>query len=290
MHPRVRRCPLSLYAALFVLAAVPIARAAQPSAPPAAPAAPDSIPTALEPLPPPTASSATAPVATVPVPPTGRVPVPPLPSASQTTSRRPPPPPPLSADEPPATIFDTTRDYTFGGFGGVSVMGTQIAGVNGVQVCGEGAVIIDHSLTFGGGGCGFATHVSAARFGVGDPPYADDKLTFGYGGAIIRYHFFSRKVANFSIGTLIGGGGVVIGNQVDENGKPSDDANNFKEKSTEAVFVVEPQLGAFLNFTRWMRGGAMVGYRYVTGVETKGMTAADLRSPTFGATLQFGWF
>lgn len=165
-------------------------------------------------------------------------------------------------------------------------MGTQIAGVNGVQVCGEGALIIDHALTFGGGGCGFATHVSAMRF-TGE---ADDKLTFGYGGAIIRYHFMSRKVANLSLGALIGGGGVVIGDQVDEQGNPSDDANDFKEKSTEAVFVVEPQIGAFLNFTRWMRGGALVGYRYVTGVETNGVKASDLRSPTFGATLQFGWF
>lgn len=180
-------------------------------------------------------------------------------------------------------------DFAFGGFGGVGVMYSRIAHTDGVLVCGEGAIIIDHALTFGGGGCGFATHVSAAPYTSG-PLKEYNELRFGYGGAIIRYHFFSKRLVNVSVGTMIGAGGIVIGNQLDAAGNPSSKDSDWKELSTEAMFVIEPQVGAYLNFTRWARAAVIGGYRVVSGVETKNLSASDISGVTLGGALQFGWF
>jgi len=279
MHIRSSRHAL-LVALTFAAA---LAASVAYAAPAADPSQVDPFPSSLEPLPPPTASATPVPAPTVRPAATPSV----VGSAPQTSGAPPAAAAPAAKkDSAPATLFDSNMDFAIGGFGGVAVMYSRVAHTDGVQVCGEGAVIIDHALTFGAGGCGFATPVSGTRY-TGGP---DDVLQFGYGGAIIRYHFFSHRVVNLGVGALIGAGGVVIGSQLDAAGNKSKDPNDFKEKSTEAVFVVEPQIGAYVNFTRWSRGALLAGYRYASGVETKNMSWTDISGPTLGGALQFGWF
>jgi hypothetical protein len=209
--------------------------------------------------------------------------------SSSSTSQPPPqaqsPQPPKPYDGPP-TLWDSSADYAIGGFGGVGVMYTRIARENAVQVCGEGALIIDHKLTLGGGGCGITTMINAYKYGSG-PHDPNDRMTFGYGGAIIRYHLFSHRIVNLGVGALIGAGGVGIGTW---DGSGNDWDNNYTHKRSEAVFVFEPQIGAFTNVTRWLRLGANVGYRIVSGVNTQGLSASDLSAPTIGGMIQGGWF
>jgi hypothetical protein len=186
----------------------------------------------------------------------------------------------------PPTLLDMTGDYAIGGFGGVGVMYTRFAGIGAPQVCGDGGVLIDHVLELGGGGCMVTTTVNAQKFAPSlyNP---DDRMQFGYGGAIIRYHLFSRRVVNLGIGALIGAGGLTIGTW---DSSSNDFASNYKHMRSEAVFVFEPQLGAYSNFTRWLRIGATVGYRIVSSVNTQGVSARDLSAPTLGGVLQGGWF
>jgi hypothetical protein len=179
-----------------------------------------------------------------------------------------------------------TGDYAIGGFGGIGVMYTRYAGIAAPQVCLDGGVLIDHVLELGGGGCFVTTTVNAENYGPA-PHYPDDRMQFGYGGALVRYHLFSRSVVNLGIGALIGAGGLTIGTWDTSTDNWS---SNYKHMRSDAVFVFEPQVGAYSNITRWLRIGATVGYRIVAGVNTQGVSAGDLSAPTLGGVLQGGWF
>jgi hypothetical protein len=184
-------------------------------------------------------------------------------------------------------LWDSNVDYAFGGMGGIGVMYTRIAGKDSPLICGEGAVIIDHALTLGGGGCGVTRLLKAQDYS--SVAYDDnDRLTFGYGGAIGRYHFRSRKLVNVSVGALVGAGAVTTGSWTPKNGDNWED--KFDAQRHDAVFVFEPQVGAHMNITRWLRLGAVAGYRIVSGVDTKGLSAGDLSGLTLGGQVQAGWF
>jgi hypothetical protein len=184
-------------------------------------------------------------------------------------------------------LFDSGVDYAIGGFGGVGVMYTRFNGSDKPLVCGEGAVIIDHKLTLGGGGCGVAAMMNAEAYGSA-PHSTGDRLTFGYGGAIGRYHFFSREAVNLAVGGLIGAGGITI--QTWKGSGSRSDPDNYSNKSQDPVFVFEPQIGGFVNITRWLRLAAIGGYRFISGVDVKGLRSKDLMGPTLGAQIQGGWF
>jgi hypothetical protein len=208
-------------------------------------------------------------------------------AANDSVPPAPPPEPPRKKDVP-ATLFNSGTDYAIGGLGGVGGTYTRFAGTDQAMVCGEGAVIIDHKFTLGGGGCGIPSPMNAQRYGTA-PHYSGDRMSFGYGGAIIRYHLFSREVVNLGIGALVGAGGLQIATW-NGTGSEYDFGKNYTRKSEDAVFVFEPQVGGYANITRWLRIAVLGGFRFVSGVNTKGLNSSDLMGPTIGGQLQGGWF
>ncbi|HEY5956535.1 MAG TPA: hypothetical protein VIV60_08285 [Polyangiaceae bacterium] len=210
-------------------------------------------------------------------------------AAPESPASNPAPAPPARGDAP-ATLFDSGTDYAIGGFGGIGVMYTRFIGGDRPLVCGEGAVIIDHKLTLGGGGCGVAAMMDAQAYGAA-PHSTGDRLTFGYGGAIARYHFFSREPVNFAVGGLVGAGGIEIKTWKGDGSRSDwDDWDNYSSKSQDPVFVFEPQVGGFANITRWLRVAVIGGYRFVSGVDVKGLRSKDLMGPVLGGQIQAGWF
>lgn len=183
----------------------------------------------------------------------------------------------------PRTLLDSPNDRVVGGFGGVGVMYTRVAGRDVPAVCAEGALIVAHKLTIGGGGCGIAAEIDAQDYGPG-PHDPDDRLAFGYGGVIVRYHFFSEELTNLAVGVLVGGGGLAISPWYHDEDEEPDHAY------AEGVFVVEPQVAGYLNVARWMRVGVNVGYRLTSRVQTEGLDTSDVSGLIAGAQAQFGWF
>jgi hypothetical protein len=153
-------------------------------------------------------------------------------------------------------------------------------------MCGEGAVLIDHMLSLGGGGCGLVTEFDAEQYGP-EPHDPNDRLQFGYGGAIVRYHFFSRQMVNVSVGGLIGAGGLVIATW---DGDGNDWESDYSHKRGDGVFVFEPQVGGHANLTRWLRLGISAGYRFVSGVDTQGLSSWDIGGPKVVGHIHLGWF
>lgn len=185
------------------------------------------------------------------------------------------------AHEGPITLFGSNAKI--GGFGGLGTSYTRFAGKDAAQFCLEGALLIDHSLSLGAAGCGVSRTLRTTTLDPSADP--DYRTTFGYGGAVLRYHFASYKYFNFAIGTLIGGGAIASADWEDSR----HDRDSI-DHHPDFVFVVEPHVAAYMNVTRWLRVGATGGYRFVTGVETKGLSESDLAAPTLGLQLQAGWF
>ncbi|MFC1642349.1 hypothetical protein ACFL5O_06635, partial [Myxococcota bacterium] len=184
------------------------------------------------------------------------------------------------APGPPTLLVG--RRAKFGGYGGLTIRYTRVAGDNGLLVGAEGALLIDHRFALGGAGYGLVT----PRLYSNDQPRV--RLGMGYGGGVLRYHFVLDSPLYVSAGVLVGAG--VLGEARDDD---DDDEIAVRSSSrrirADGCFVAEPSLGVHLNVTRWMRVGLEGAYRFASGVDTAGFDDSDLGGLSLGGNVQFGW-
>jgi|GEM_PF-1330870 len=187
-------------------------------------------------------------------------------------------------DSPPTLLNSRLR---IGGYGGMSAAYTHMLGRHGTLVGGEGAVLFNHRLSLGLAGYGF---LDAPR-GPADADGNTRRFGTGYGGFVARYAFLSHGPFYVSAGALIGGG--ILSLQRDR-GWDDDDWNNdndgeWDRDSVDPFFIVQPELTAHVNLTRWMRVGATAGYRFVNGISRFGFEERDMAGVVLGSQLQMGW-
>jgi len=196
------------------------------------------------------------------------------------------PQPSADSDDAPQTLF--RPGMKIGGYGGLDVAYTRLAGHDAALFCGSGALLADHTFSLGLMGCGNATRISGQSYG--DAAHeSGDRLEFGYGGLVLGYHFFPKRLYNLSLTALVGAGGAAIVNFYD--GSQNDNWHEHHDvKTHDTLFVAEPRLTGYVNLTRWARMGAFVGYRFVGGADMKNLSESDLAGPVAGGTIQFGWF
>lgn len=86
----------------------------------------------------------------------------------------------------------------------------------------------------------------------------------GYGGLVLEYSPHSDKLVHFSVGGLVGGGGVIW----------------------KSFFVAEPEARLRVNVVKWFRLGFAGGYRFIAGA---GCANSFFRGPvaTLGAEFRF---
>ncbi len=173
-----------------------------------------------------------------------------------------------------------------GGFGGPVVKFSQIDKNFAVLVGGYGGWLINHSFMIGGGGFGLANNIHGPReaqlyYGTGD----NLRLQFGYGGLMLEYIGEHNSLVHYYVSTLIGAGGV---NYDYINGLYSPYFDNLDR--TSACFVLEPNVGAELNVTRFFRIGAGASYRLVKGSDLIGVSDSDLSDLSLNLTFKFGKF
>jgi hypothetical protein len=152
----------------------------------------------------------------------------------------------------------------------------------------EAALLFEHKLALGLGVNGLASRIAGPDNEFGEP----QRLGFGYGGLVLRYSLVDKRPYYLTFGTLVGGGGLTYQRDDvnDRNYRNHDDDREWNGKH-DTVFVVEPSIGGHLNITRWMRVGAQVSYRVVTGVDNvTEMRAKDLSGFAYGGNLQLGFF
>jgi len=200
-------------------------------------------------------------------------------NATLVTSSSPTPTPSesTSASDEPVTLFGH-RKVKYGGYGALGARYARVKGEDGAFVGGEGAFLIDHRLAIGLAGYGWSNEHRMPVNGY----LGDRYMHLGYGGLLIRYHvFIPQSPVSLSVATLIGGGAVGFTTNRDDQ---------MRRDNADLFFVFEPQLGAHIYLTRWMRAGLDAGYRLVSGVGRFGFTESNFRGASLGGSIGFGWF
>ncbi len=110
-------------------------------------------------------------------------------------------------------------------------------------------------------------------------------LGLGYAGGLIEYHIAPKDVFHLSVGTVIGGGGIGWFSDRHGDHDGSDDSSEF-----DTFFVIEPEVSAVLNVTRFLRIGAIGSYRWVHGLDFDRFSDEDFTGFGLSAMVAVGWF
>jgi hypothetical protein len=186
-------------------------------------------------------------------------------------------------DNPPTTLLGGT-DIHLSGYGApmwqFTKIGNKFAHLAGIR----GGLIMNDSFVVGLSGYGLAYPSKRAKLSgdtyTGSEPY----MNFGYGGLLLEYHFMPKSLVNFSVGTTIGGGGIGFSEKYKEN----DD--NDRQGVQKKFFVIEPEIGAYVNVVRFCRLGVLASYRFTKGANTDEFKDKDFRSFGGSVAAEFGWF
>lgn len=167
-----------------------------------------------------------------------------------------------------------------GGFGAPVFGATALDGRWGFFSGGRGAWIVNHKFCFGGGG--YSVDVA---LDPGNENEVDPHLNLGMGGFEFEYVALSDKVVHFTVGAMVGGGGISYQDLY------------LNTEMTDAVFVGRPAANVELNIVKWIRLDIGGGYRYVTGFNEekfesygRGFDARDFCGPEAYVTVKFGKF
>lgn len=180
---------------------------------------------------------------------------------------------------PPNTLFGI-NDLYFSGCGSVVMKYTEFDGTYGVMMGGRGGMIINDTLVIGGGGYGFTRSLKRE---INGEIY---ELGIGYGGMFLEYHLFPKSLIHFSIGVLGGVGGL----QYWQEGEDDEFDDEDKDYPSDVFWVVEPELNAYINITRFCRLGIGASYRYIDDIDLEGVAEKGFRRMSATLTASFGWF
>lgn len=163
-----------------------------------------------------------------------------------------------------------------GGFGGPVWKGTRLNGESAFITGGRGGWVINHTFVIGGGGYNTLGDVKT------NLTSADGKALFlrmEYSGLEIEYIHHSDKLVHWTAMALFGGGRVRLREH-----------DPGRETQSDGFSLVDAGVNAELNILKWLRVNAGAGYRMVFGIETSGLSNADIGGPEAQVTLKFGSF
>lgn len=178
-------------------------------------------------------------------------------------------------------------ETTHGGYGGLAVNWSQIDGKDAVLVGIRGGWIINHGISIGLGGYGFANDLSYNK--TIDNIKGDYAMAGGYGGLVIEPIIGAKWPVHVSIPILIGAGGVSLYNN---NYYPYDPYHDYYyyPESASAFFVLEPGIEVELNMVKFMRIAVGGYYRYTSGLDLAATDTHALDGFSVGVVLKFGKF
>jgi hypothetical protein len=178
------------------------------------------------------------------------------------------------------------KELSFGGFGGPRVSFSKFDGQNIWLVGGMGAVLVNHSFFFGGGGYGIVNEPNFANVTTtaGNGGY----LGGGYGGVILGFIVRPHKVAHLSFPVLIGAGNLFYSDMRMTDHYNTNPSQHIIDQSN--FFVVEPSVEVELNVFRFMRFAAGVSYRYAPNVSLIDTPSNAFNGPSGSITFKFGTF
>ena len=165
----------------------------------------------------------------------------------------------------PQSIFSGSSDLT--GFGSYDMKLTQIKDGTSLFIGARGGVTVNKYFSIGAAGYGL---VNAPE--IEDASSTSLKMNGGYGGLLIGFQLFPRKVVHLSFPIILGGGSMYL---TDPNYFQNTSDSDFTvEKS--AFMVVEPGANLEFNITRFFHLEMGASYRYVNGLNMENLTDEQL--------------
>lgn len=185
------------------------------------------------------------------------------------------------------TLFSSNK-----GFGAYVGLNSKVSSFNSQTSLLTGAefnFVIAHKLNLGVEAYGLVNPVKSHNVNNNDS--SSTYLNIGYGGIHIEPVFFSSKLVHFSLPLMLGVGGIA------ETKKSYMDEyyydNEFEDDDllhTDFFLVAEPGALLEVNVFKFMRLGAGVSYRFVSGVDLKNQSNNDLQGLSGNLSLRLGWF
>lgn len=183
---------------------------------------------------------------------------------------------------------DTKKKVSVGGYGTAVGKLTPLNGKLGVLTGMEGGVLLNHKLMLGAAGYGLTNNIESAN--PLTPRDRREYLQFWYAGLMAEYTHNSDKLIHWSVGGLLGGGGVGRREGRWRDGWFDDDHDGDGWYDGSGFFVAEPFASVEVNVTRWLRINAGGSYRFVAGSDTPGIKDSDLSGPSFKFGIKAGKF
>ncbi len=162
---------------------------------------------------------------------------------------------------------------TNGGYGGFSFGYASIAGSDAAIFGGQGAWILNHYLSIGIAGSGFATDFKSDT----------TNLVGGYGGLLLEPIILPLFPVHLSLPILLGAGGIA-------KTKTYYYSNNSYVVDSDPFFFVRPGAEIELNLTRHMRLALGAYYMYTSRLTVLGISKTALNNFSGAVTLKFGKF
>jgi hypothetical protein len=184
------------------------------------------------------------------------------------------------------TLFSSKQGKTkIGAYGAPAAKFTSINGKLGVLTGANGGVLLNNKLMLGVGGWSLVNNIEMPGLNVdGKKEY----LNLWYTGLVAEYIHNSHKLVHWSVGTLVGGGGVSRRYKwfdYDDN----DHEKNHNHDGT-GFFVAEPFANIEVNIIKNLRLDVGASYRFVSGSHTEGITDSKLSNPAVHIGLKAGIF
>jgi hypothetical protein len=172
-----------------------------------------------------------------------------------------------------------TGEITHGGFGGPVIKYTGIKGESAVLVGGRGGWIINHTFVIGIGGYGLVNQIKGNFLFNNKYPV----INLGYGGLELEFIIQSDRLIHYSVGALIGAGGVSYRESLWEDWDKLYAGN-------DEFFVFEPAINLEVNIISFFRINAGISYRFISGLLYNDLDNKDLAGISGVLTLKFGSF
>jgi hypothetical protein len=181
-------------------------------------------------------------------------------------------------DDEMRTLIGRSEDI--GGYGGISVLYSQIDAKDGFVFGARGGVIMGHVFALGIGGTGFIndSHLDNIL-------ERNVSLAGGYGGMFFEPIIFPKFPVHISVPVLIGIGGVAYTSI--EIGQWE---NDYFVEDSETFLVAEPGIEMEMNLTQFFRFSMGAYYRYTSEIELMNTDKDVLNGFSFGVNFKFGRF
>ena len=185
------------------------------------------------------------------------------------------------------TLFGS--DISHGGYLAASTNYSLINGKEAIAVGGRIGWLIDHKLTIGVGGYGFANDIYVENV-IDNIGY---NLVGGYGGIFLEPILFPKFPVHLSFPILFGVGGIAYQTETGYWNEDDNDDNHEYEYYTEdadAFLIIEPGVELEMNVVKNLRIALGATYRYAYDINLINTKSDILNGITYGITFKIGRF